>query len=69
MYLYNTRHLGILYRRPGDSGERNVPVVDEGAKHPLDTGMNHLQTFADSDYAGDRWRDSAFYLRESSYDE
>jgi hypothetical protein len=25
----------------------------EGAKHPLDDGTNRLQTFADSDYAGD----------------
>ena len=27
VYLYNTRHSGIVYRRPGDSGERNVPIM------------------------------------------
>ena len=60
MYLYNTRHLSIVYRRPDGSGERNVPVVHEGAKHPLDSGMNHLQTFADSHYAGDEVRRSTY---------
>ena len=31
----------------------NVPLMYEGAKHPLDNGTNLLQTFADSDYAAD----------------
>jgi hypothetical protein len=56
MYLYNTRHLGILYRR--DNSARNVPRMFEGAKHPLDNGQNLLQTFADSDYAADDTRRS-----------
>jgi hypothetical protein len=30
----------------------------EGAKHPLDDGLNHLQVFADSDYAADQSRRS-----------
>jgi hypothetical protein len=56
MYLYNTRNLGIIYRR--DSGARNVPRMYEGARHPLDNGRNQLQTFADSDYAADDTRRS-----------
>ena len=42
MYLYNTRHFGIVYRRPHELGERNLPVTHEGAKHPLDNGLNLL---------------------------
>jgi hypothetical protein len=30
----------------------------EGAKHPLDNGLNRLQTFVDSDYAADETRRS-----------
>jgi hypothetical protein len=56
MYLYNTRHYGILYRRK--VADRNVPRMFEGAQHPLDTGANLLQTFADSDYAADDTRRS-----------
>ena len=56
MYLYNTRALGIFYRR--DSPHRNVPLMYEGAKHPLDNGRNLLQVFADSDYAADDTRRS-----------
>ena len=59
MYLYNTRHLGIVYRR-SEVKERNVPVIHEGAKHPLDNGLNRLQVFADSDYAGDETRKSTY---------
>ena len=58
MYLYNTRHLGIIYRRPDESGARNMPVIHEGTKHPLDNGLNRLQVFADSEYAGDETRRS-----------
>ena len=36
----------------------NVPVMYEGATHPLDNGKNLLQTFADSDYAADETRRS-----------
>ena len=39
MYLYNTRHLKIVYRRPDELRERNVPVIHEGAKHTLDNGL------------------------------
>ena len=36
----------------GTSGcPQNVSLMFEGAKHPLDTGLNRLQTFVDSDYA------------------
>ncbi len=52
-YLYNTRSLGITYRRDYASATKNVPLMYEGAKHPLDNGTNLLQTFADSDYAAD----------------
>ena len=36
MYLYNYRELGITYRRPSTPGEKNIPLIHEGAKHPLD---------------------------------
>ena len=49
-----------MYRRPDELGERNVPVIHEGAKHPLDNGLNRLQVFADSDYAGDETRKSTY---------
>ena len=55
-YLYRTRSLGITYSRPSSGG--NVPVMYEGATHPLDNGKNLLQTFADSDYAADETRRS-----------
>ena len=48
--------LGITYSRPSSGG--NVPVMYEGATHPLDNGKNLLQTFADSDYAADETRRS-----------
>ena len=51
MYLYNTRSLGITYFR--DTDTPNEARVYEGAKHPLDNGLNRLQVFADSDYAMD----------------
>ena len=56
MYLYNTRSLGITYSRI--SSQPNVPVIYEGARHPLDNGANILQVFADSDYASDSTRRS-----------
>jgi hypothetical protein len=56
MYLYNTRTMGITYRRSED--KNSVPVLYEGAKHPLDDGTNRLQTFVDSDYAGSETRRS-----------
>ena len=58
--LYNTRHLRIVYRHPDELGERNVPVIHGGAKHPLDNGLNRLQVFAISDYAGDETRKSTY---------
>ena len=60
MYLYNSRRLGISYRRPGYADEKYVPVIHEGAKHPLYNGLNRLQTFADSDYAGDETKKSTY---------
>jgi hypothetical protein len=57
-YLYNTRHLGITYRKPSPAVATNVPLMYEGANHPLDDGLNRLQTFADSDYAGDQTKRS-----------
>ena len=50
MYLLDTRRLGIAYRRPDELGERNVPVIHEGAKRPLDNDLNRLQAFAHYDY-------------------
>lgn len=58
MYLYNTRKLGITYRRMSSTGEKNSPTMFEGACHPLDNGSNKLQIFADSDYAADETRRS-----------
>jgi len=55
-YLYATRSHGITYTRPHEG--KNTPFMFEGAKHPLDSGKNHLQTFADSDYAADETRRS-----------
>jgi hypothetical protein len=57
MYLYNTRHLGITYRRSVDA-KIATPIMYERAKHPLDDGSNLLQTFTDSDYAADESRRS-----------
>ena len=56
MYLHNARPLGIAYRLPDELKNRNVPVYHEGAKHPLDSGLNRSQVLADSDYAGDETR-------------
>ena len=50
LYLYNTRTIGITYKKSLAGQE---PKFFEGAKHPLDNGSNMLQTFADSDYAMD----------------
>ena len=57
-YLYNTRKIGITYRRPTDVSGANVPVTYERGKHPLADGRNALQTFADSDYAAEESRRS-----------
>ena len=57
-YLFATRSLGITYTRPQARGAANVPIMYEGAQHPLDNGANLLQTFADSDYAADITRRS-----------
>ena len=57
-YLYATRSLGITYSRDLSGSQHNVPLMYEGAKHPLDTGSNRLQTFVDSDYAADETRRS-----------
>jgi hypothetical protein len=51
MYLYNTRSLGISYSRSTEG--QNMPIIFEGATHPLDNGLNRLQVFCDSDYAAD----------------
>jgi hypothetical protein len=56
-YLYQSRSLGITYYRDCDQ-QRNVPLMYEGAKHPLDDGINKTQVFADSDYAADETRRS-----------
>ena len=56
-YLYATRSLGITYSRTSGT-PRNMPLMFEGAMHPLDTGLNRLQTFVDSDYAADETRRS-----------
>jgi hypothetical protein len=55
-YLHRTSTYGITYTRQASGS--NVPLMYEGAKHPLDNGSNLLQTFADSDYAGDETRRS-----------
>ena len=56
-YLYRTKSLGITYYRESDQ-QRNVPMVFEQAKHPLDDGTNKTKVFADSDYAADESRRS-----------
>ena len=56
-YLYQTKSLGITYFKESYQ-QRNVPVVFEKAKHPLDDGTNKTQVFADSDYAADESRRS-----------
>ena len=55
-YLYNTRSCGITYKKP--NSVLSAPTMYGGATHPLDTGENHLQVFADSDYAADQTRRS-----------
>jgi hypothetical protein len=55
-YLFATRTLGITYTRSASG--KNTPQMFEGATHPLDDGKNHLQVFADSDYAADQSRRS-----------
>ena len=57
-YLYNTRALGITYRRRSPSAKTNMLLVFQGARYPLVNGKNLLQTFADSDYSADETRRS-----------
>ena len=57
LYLFNTRGLGITYRRTSPSG-KNEPLCYEKGKHPLDDGTNQQQVFVDSDYAADESRRS-----------
>ena len=52
-YLYSTRSYGLVYRK----GECRPEAYGQG-RHPKDDGTNHLQTFADSDYAMDETRRS-----------
>lgn len=57
-YLYNTRSLGLTYRRQANLLKTNVPLMYErGQHHQADTG-NVPQFFADSDYAADETRRS-----------
>ena len=53
MYLYNTRSLGITYRR---SSRPNVPAVYESV--PREPSDMQMQVYADSDYAMDSSRRS-----------
>merc|ERR1712185_106449 len=55
MYCYDTKHLGVTYHRDGHT---SCPEVYEGGMHPLTTPHNHIQVFADSDYAQDYTRRS-----------
>jgi hypothetical protein len=57
IYLYNTRHHGILYGRDS-SPVRNAARMYEGARHPLGDSSNLTKIFADSDYAADETRRS-----------
>ena len=50
-YVYNTRKLGIQYKRDSKLKEKNTPVIYGQGRHPADNGKNLLTTFADSDYA------------------
>jgi hypothetical protein len=50
--------LGITYSRDFPGSNRNVPLMYEDVKHPLDNSSNRLQIFADSDYAADETRRS-----------
>jgi hypothetical protein len=61
MYLWNTRSLGITYLRES-SQPVNTPVIFERGKHPLDNGVNLLQTFVDSDYAMDDTRGARLWV-------
>ena len=54
-YLYDTRHLGVTYYRDGQNCH---PEVFESGMHPLTTPNNHMELFADSDYAQDYTRRS-----------
>jgi len=56
-YLFQSKKLGITYYRDCEQ-QRNVPLMYEGAKHPLDDGTNKTKVFADSDYAADESRRS-----------
>ena len=55
MYLYNMKHLGIVYR---SSTSSDLPLIFEKGKHPLDDGSSPFQIFSDSDYAVDYTRRS-----------
>ena len=46
MYLYNMKHLGIVYR---SSTSSDLPLIFEKGKHPLDDGSSPFQIFSDSD--------------------
>ena len=60
LYLYNTKTLGLTYRRDA-STMRNAPIVLEGAVHPLDPNKEKEFTiFADSAYADSHTRRSTF---------
>ena len=63
-YLFQSKKLGITYYRDCDQ-QRNVPLMYEGAKHPLDDGTNKTKVFADSDYAAETSRDGL--LREELF--
>ena len=55
-YLYNTRCLGIVFKRDIQGEEANVPKLFEKGRHPLTNEsdpMNNFRVFADSDFAGD----------------
>jgi len=61
MYLYNTRHLAIVYRRESQS-PRNIPVVYESVPRgdaPMEFGV-----YTDSDFAADY---AAIYARYCHY--
>ena len=54
-YLYDTRHLGVTYYRDHQNCH---PEVFESGMHLLTTPNNHMELFADSDYAQDYTRRS-----------
>ena len=55
-YLYNTRCLGIVFKRNIQGEEANVPKLFEKGRHTLTNESdptNNFRVFADSDFAGD----------------